>query len=310
MSSIPSSADETRQKAPRTGADRLDRTEPHALDLRARRAAARVALEDREDHGGAVEDLCAELVAIEREAGTRRKRRAQQHTVALVGYTNAGKSSWMRALTGSGVRVEDKLFAALDTTVRALHPETTPRILVSDTVGLVRKLPHDLVASSRSALDEACDADLSLHLVDASDPAFPAQTEVTRALLREIGATEAPRRLAFDEVDKIGAATRERLAAEGPDAIQASVKQPADVARLPELVVSFFEREVVDADLVVPYVKQRVVAEAHAACRVLTETHGETGTLRRARAARGDRAPAHGALSAGVTWRAGGVEVR
>ena len=90
--------------------------------------------------------------------------------MALVGYTNAGKSSWMRALTGSGVLVEDKLFATLDTTVRALQPETVPRILVSDTVGFIKKLPHDLVASFRSTLDEARDCELLLHVVDASDP--------------------------------------------------------------------------------------------------------------------------------------------
>ena len=86
------------------------------------------------------------------------RRRGELDTVALVGYTNAGKSSWMRALTGSGVLVEDKLFATLDTTVRALQPETAPRILVSDTVGFIKKLPHDLVASFRSTLDEARDA--------------------------------------------------------------------------------------------------------------------------------------------------------
>src|SRR5690606_6998427 len=109
--------------------------------------------------------LRAELAAIEREAATRRKRRSRQPTAALVGYTNGGKSSWMRALTGSGVLVEDKLFATLDTTVRALHPPSVPRVLVSDTVGFIKKLPHDLVASFRSTLDEAREADLLVHLV-------------------------------------------------------------------------------------------------------------------------------------------------
>src|SRR5207344_3043520 len=103
---------------------------------------------------------------IERDSSTRRKRRGELNKVALVGYTNAGKSSWMRALTGSEVLVQDKLFATLDTTVRALQPETTPRILVSDTVGFIRNLPHDLVASFRSTLDEALDASLLLHVVD------------------------------------------------------------------------------------------------------------------------------------------------
>ena len=100
-----------------------------------------------------VSELKGELEAIAREDGQRRSRREGVPRVALVGYTNAGKSSLMRALTGSEVLVQDKLFATLGTTVRALHPEVLPRILVSDTVGFIKKLPHDLVASFRSTLD-------------------------------------------------------------------------------------------------------------------------------------------------------------
>jgi len=110
----------------------------------------------------------------------------------LVGYTNAGKSSLMRALTGDEVYVADQLFATLDTTVRALKPETRPRILVSDTVGFIKKLPHDLVASFRSTLEEAKDASLLLHLVDGSDPAFRDQYQVTRQVLAEIDAGDNP----------------------------------------------------------------------------------------------------------------------
>src|SRR6202030_3803625 len=122
----------------------------------------------------------------------RRSARSDQLRVALVGYTNAGKSSLMRALTDSRVLVEDKLFATLDTTVRAMQPETKPRILVSDTVGFIKKLPHDLVASFRTTLDEALEASLLLHVVDASDPTHEAQLEVTRSVLREIGAQDVP----------------------------------------------------------------------------------------------------------------------
>jgi GTP-binding protein HflX len=239
---------------------------------------------DRRKLRDRVAELRAELVGIERESGTRRRRRERQNTVALVGYTNAGKSSWMRQLTGSGVLVQDKLFATLDTTVRALHPETVPRILVSDTVGFIKKLPHDLVASFRSTLDEARDADLLVHLVDASDPAFPAQLEVTRDVLREIDATEAPRLLVLNKIDKVNAETRARLAAEWPDALLLSAKNPADVAVLRERILAFFERDMVEEDLVVPYAKQRVVGEAHSTCRVVAETHDEHGTRLRVRA--------------------------
>jgi GTP-binding protein HflX len=105
---------------------------------------------DRRKVRDRIAELRAELASIERESGTRRKRRGGQNTVSLVGYTNAGKSSWMRALTGSGVLVEDKLFETLGTTVRALAPEGATRVLVSDTVGFIKHLPHDLVASFRS----------------------------------------------------------------------------------------------------------------------------------------------------------------
>jgi GTPase len=239
---------------------------------------------DRRKLRDRVAELRAELQSIERDSSTRRKRREQQSTVALVGYTNAGKSSWMRALTGSGVLVQDKLFATLDTTVRALQPESVPRILISDTVGFIKKLPHDLVASFRSTLDEARDADLLVHLVDASDAAFPAQMEVTREVLREIDATDAPRLLVLNKIDKVDAATRERLAAEWPDAVLLSVKEPADVGKLRQRIVAFFERDMVEEDLVVPYAKQRVVGEAHSSCRVVEESHDEHGTRLRVRA--------------------------
>jgi len=240
---------------------------------------------DRRKLRDRIAELRAELAGIERDAGTRRRRRSRSgHTVALVGYTNAGKSSWMRALTGSGVRVEDKLFATLDTTVRALQPETVPRILVSDTVGFIKKLPHDLVASFRSTLDEARDADLLLHVVDAADPAIEAQIEVTRQVLAEIGAGEAPQWLLLNKIDRVDADAREPLAAAWPDAIAVSARDADDVARVRERIRSFFERDMIETELVVPYAKQRVVGEAHAACRVLSERHDEHGTHLRLRA--------------------------
>jgi len=147
---------------------------------------------DRRKIRDRISELKAELAAIEDESKTRRARRQEALRVALVGYTNAGKSSLMRALTGSHVLVADKLFATLDTTVRALWPESRPRILVSDTVGFIKKLPHDLVASFRSTLDEALEASLLLQVVDAADPVFRAQMQVTREVLEEIGAGDVP----------------------------------------------------------------------------------------------------------------------
>jgi GTP-binding protein HflX len=239
---------------------------------------------DRRKVRDRIAELRAELAAIERDSGTRRKRRGEQCTVALVGYTNAGKSSWMRALTGSGVLVADELFATLDTTVRALQPETAPRILVSDTVGFIKKLPHDLVASFRSTLEEAREGDLRLHVVDASDPALAAQVEVTLAVLAEIGADQGPQWMVLNKIDRLGPEARERLARHWPDALLLSARDPQDVAALRERIVAFSQRDSVEAELFVPYAKQRVVGEAHAGAQVLAETHDERGTRLRVRA--------------------------
>ena len=240
---------------------------------------------DRRKIRDRIAELRQELAAIERESGTRRKRRGEMNKVALVGYTNAGKSSWMRALTGSQVLVQDKLFATLDTTVRALHPATNPRILVSDTVGFIKKLPHDLVASFRSTLDEARECDLLVQVVDASDAAFPAQIEVTREVLDSIGANESPRLLVLNKSDRVDAETREKLRTEHPDALLLSSRDPSDIARLHAHLVQQFEQHMEDAELIIPYAHSRIAAEAHATTRVISETHEEDGTHIRIKAA-------------------------
>src|ERR1035437_5421487 len=135
---------------------------------------------DRRKIRDRIAELQQEIAAMDVERKTQRSRRQERQglaNVALVGYTNAGKSTLMRALTGSEVLVEDKLFATLDTTVRALHPESMPRVLVSDTVGFIKNLPHGLVASFKSTLDEALEASLLAHVIDASDPRFERQLQ-------------------------------------------------------------------------------------------------------------------------------------
>ncbi|WP_164019737.1 GTPase HflX [Pyxidicoccus trucidator] len=223
------------------------------------------------------------LAAIERDQDHRRYARRDQLRVALVGYTNAGKSSLMRALTGSEVLVADQLFATLDTTVRALHPETKPRVLVSDTVGFIQKLPHDLVASFRSTLDEALEASLLLYVVDASDPTWDAQLEVTRTVLREIGANSVPSKLLLNKVDRLDAAAREALLARHPDAILLSAHQPEDVAALRQTIIRFFEASMVEADLVIPYASQGRIGEVYEHTTVLTQEYDESGSRLRVR---------------------------
>ncbi len=189
----------------------------------------------------------------------------------------------MRALTGSQVLVEDKLFATLDTTVRVLQPETRPRVLVSDTVGFIKQLPHDLVASFRSTLAEALEASLLLFVVDASDPTYEAQLDVSRSVLREIGADTVPSRLVLNKMDRVDPAGRATLLDRHPDAIFLSAQAPEDVAALRETIVAFFEVAMVEDVLLVPYAKQGLIGEVYDNARVLAETYDETGRVLRVR---------------------------
>ena len=178
---------------------------------------------DRRKVRDRIVELQEELETLDAERKTRRARRLEREglaRVALVGYTNAGKSTLMRALTGSEILVADKLFATLDTTVRALHPESRPRILVSDTVGFIKNLPHDLVASFKSTLDEALEASLLLHVVDASDDGYERQREVTARVLDEIGAQDVPAAARLQQDRPAGG--RRRRGPRGRAAISAS----------------------------------------------------------------------------------------
>jgi GTP-binding protein HflX len=224
-------------------------------------------------------ELKEQLEGIQRDNDQRRSTRRDQLRVALVGYTNAGKSSLMRALTGSEVFVADKLFATLDTTVRALQPETRPRVLVSDTVGFIKKLPHDLVASFRSTLAEALEASLLLFVVDASDPTYEAQLEVSRGVLREIGADVVPSRLLLNKIDRVSEADRDALRARHPDAILLSAKSPEDVAALRAMIIAFFESAMVEEQLVLPYAKQGLLSVVYENARVLSEDYDTTGRI-------------------------------
>jgi GTPase len=228
-------------------------------------------------------ELKDQLEDIQRDNDERRSARRDQLRVALVGYTNAGKSSLMRALTGSEVLVEDKLFATLDTTVRALQPEAKPRVLVSDTVGFIKKLPHDLVASFRSTLAEALEASLLLFVVDASDPTYESQLEVSRNVLREIGADVVPSRLLLNKIDRVAETDRAVLRTKHPDAILLSAKSPEDVAALRDTIIAFFEAAMVEDQLVLPYAKQGLLSEVYENVRVLSEDYDTTGRIIRLR---------------------------
>ena len=251
-----------------------------------RRGAGESSLElDRRRIRDRISELRRELVAIEGSSRVRRNRRGDLPTVALVGYTNAGKSSLMRALTGSHVYVADELFATLDTTVRVLAPRTDPPVLVSDTVGFIKKLPHDLVASFRTTLEEASSADLLLRLVDASDAAFRDHMRVTGEVLGELGA-DAPSWVLLNKMDRVDAARAADLAVELPDAIPLSALRSQDIAGLRERILIHFFGELEVGELEVPWIRHQLVHAIHERCHILSETHDESGTRLEVRAPR------------------------
>lgn len=246
---------------------------------------------DRRKIRDRIAELQLEIVAMEAERKTQRARRQERQGlagVALVGYTNAGKSTLMRALTGSEVLVANKLFATLDTTVRTLYPESVPRVLVSDTVGFIKNLPHGLVASFKSTLDEALDASLLLHVIDASDPGFERQLEVTDKVLEEISADAVPRIRVFNKIDHVGDATAQAecetaLREKYPDCVVMSARRPDDVAKLHRTIVAFFQRDLVEAELFLPWSAQQLRGEIYSSCQVQEERSDNEGTFIRLR---------------------------
>ena len=252
---------------------------------------------DKQKIRNRIAELEIELAAMDVERQTQRARRQANQggqagqglaRVALVGYTNAGKSTLMRALTGSEVLVANKLFATLDTTVRALHPEAVPRVLVSDTVGFIKNLPHDLVASFKSTLEEAAESSLLLHVIDASDPGYERQLAVTDKVLSEIGADAVPRIRVFNKIDMVdgGTAQTERevaLRTHYPGCMVISAKRVSDVAKLHAAIVAFFQKGRVEAELFLPWTAQQLRGKIFASCEVLDERADHDGAFLRVR---------------------------
>ncbi|MDD9194796.1 GTPase HflX [Aliivibrio sp. S3MY1] len=218
-------------------------------------------------------ELRRELASVQDELKGRRAQRSELFCVALVGYTNAGKSSMMRALTGSEVLVENKLFATLDTTVRALYPETQPRILVSDTVGFIKKLPHDLVASFHSTLAEAHDASLLLYVVDASDPTFRSQLDVVHEVLAEVGVDDIDKLLVLNKSDQLTPEQQQELMEEFPDAMMTSTRNPLDVAKLHKYIVNASEQGMIEEELIIPYTAKGIIGEIRSSMSVTKEDY-------------------------------------
>ncbi|HLT70836.1 MAG TPA: GTPase HflX [Acidimicrobiales bacterium] len=225
-----------------------------------------------------IHKLEADLRDIERHRSTQRKarRRGQLAKVVLVGYTNAGKSTLLNRLTDAGVLVEDRLFATLDATTRRLSLPGGETVLLTDTVGFIRKLPHQLVEAFRSTLDVAVDADLLVHVVDASAPDVEGNIRAVRQVLSEIGADRVPELLAFNKAD-LAPEAAERLRREHEGSVALSAVTGAGVERLLATIGDRLRALTTVLDLVIPFDRGDLLAAAHRAGEVLHEEPGEGG---------------------------------
>jgi GTPase len=221
-----------------------------------------------------IEKLKADLEDVKKQRETQRKERSRVPVPhgAIVGYTNAGKSSLLNKLTQSTVLAEDKLFATLDTSTRRMELPDCQQILLTDTVGFIRRLPHDLVQSFRATLEEAVLADFLIHIVDASHPNAEIFMQTTTEVLRELGAGDKRTILAFNKADLVTDQERlHQLKSRHPDAILMSVKTGAGLDDLLHRIHEMVFDRVVRLDLRLPMNRLDLLALAHSQGKVLSE---------------------------------------
>lgn len=231
-----------------------------------------------------VTTLEAELERMTNTRRTQRKarRRGRNRALSIVGYTNAGKSTLLNRLTDAGVLVEDRLFATLDPRARRLDLPGGEALVVSDTVGFVRKLPHQLVKAFRSTLEVVAESDLLLHVVDAAAPDPEAQMQAVRTVLDEIGAGDVPELVAFNKAD-VAAGEAQRLVGDHPGSVLISALSGMGTDGLVHAVSDRLRALEEVVELIVPYERGDVVAAVHREGEVLVEVHDADATRLRAR---------------------------
>ncbi len=205
------------------------------------------------------------LDTVEKQRHTQRRNRAEKIKVSLVGYTNAGKSTLFNVLTGETVLAEDKLFATLDSTTRKLDLPHKQQILLSDTVGFIKKLPHQLVAAFKATLEEVLEADLLLHIVDVSHPEAEAQIAAVNVVLEELNATDIPMFMVFNKIDRLKSDNEELhiLQCQYPDALPISAQRGDGVPALIDALAQRFAERGTDLSLCIPYTEGKVLDLLH-----------------------------------------------
>jgi GTP-binding protein HflX len=219
---------------------------------------------------------------------TREVKRSQRQDsgvpqIAIAGYTNAGKSTLMKRLTGADVTIADQLFATLDPTTRRIELPGRRRAVVSDTVGFVSKLPHDLVEAFRSTLEEVTLADLIVHVADATSPALDDEVDAVRRVLGEIGAGRIPEVLALNKIDRVPGSARARLAGRFPGSVQVSALTGEGQEGLLGVLADRLPHPPVEVALLVPFGREDLTARLYREAEVLSTETDTTGTIVRAR---------------------------
>ena len=231
---------------------------------------------DRRAIRARISTLSGKLREISRERSEQRKGRERYPRVSLVGYTNAGKSTLLNWFSGAGVTVEDRLFATLDSTVRLVEISPSQKILLSDTVGFIRKLPHHLVASFQSTLDEVREADLLLHVVDVSHPLFEEQLQVVNETLEEIGAGGKPTITVFNKIDRLeDRSILTRLLTTHGESVCISAARSINLSALVDRLCRLLEPGTSEETITLAYRDYPVIAQLHELGTVLEKRYGK-----------------------------------
>ena len=207
-----------------------------------------------------ISNLKKDLVRIDVERKTQRKKRKENYKVALAGYTNAGKSTLMKALSGSDIFIQNQLFATLDTTIRSVELNKTHNILLSDTVGFIRKLPHNLIASFRSTLMEVIESNLILIVLDSSSNFIEDHYKTITSVLDELGATNQTQ-IVLNKIDLVKSESRFRfLKNQFPDGIYVSALDKLRIESLKDSVIKIMDKDHVEIELHIPYSRPKDIA--------------------------------------------------
>lgn len=226
-----------------------------------------------------IADLSANLSRIAQRREVRRTRRKGEFTVALVGYTNTGKSTLLNVLSQAEIYTENKLFATLDPTTRTVLLNGGKKVLITDTVGLIRKLPHHLIASFHSTLEELVEADLLLHVIDVSHEKFEEQMTTVQSVLEDLGAHTQTLLLVFNKIDKIAhlPSLLNRLSREYPEAVFISALKEQGLEQLGEAISRHYERHTVELSLHIASWNAKLISKLYAIGEVLERHDGPEG---------------------------------